>query len=88
MEAQELQERLKKILEQNAHPDTCMGTMPEDLQEAFNRFVKAYSCSEALRAMLAMLEVKSIEPVLSGTLAQGFWLGHDYALEHGQLRGN
>lgn len=87
MEGKVLQERLGKLFDRN-EPSNTMETMPKDLEEAFNVFVEGYSKSEAFRAMGAVIECHSIEPVLSGTFAQGFWLGHDYALEHGQLRGD
>lgn len=87
MEAQELKERLTKILDQN-EPKNCMDTMPEGLEEAFNSFIEDFGRKHASGAMVTVLAVKSIEPILSGTLCQGFWLGHDYALEHGQLRGD
>lgn len=87
MEAQELQDRLAKLYAQN-EPDSTMNTMPEDLKEAFDQFIRTFAKTNALSAMMVLAAIKSIEPILSGTFCQGFWLGHDYALEHGQLRGD
>ena len=87
MDAQELHERLTKVLD-SLNPGNCMGTMPEDLTEAFDAFVMNYSKEEAPMVMATMLVIQSIEPILSAAFVHGFWLGHDYALEYGQLRGN
>jgi len=84
MEPEVLQERLSKILERNG-PENCHGTMPDDLREAFSGFIT--SCGIGF-ASDDITEEVPLPVVIAATLTQGFWLGHDYALEHGQLRGN
>lgn len=84
MEPEELQERLGKILERNG-PENCHGTMPDDLKEAFSDFIT--SCGIEFASADSSSKVP-LPVVIAATLTQGFWLGHDYALEYGQLRGN
>ena len=79
MEAQGLYTRLTEILQQNK-PQNSSDTMPEELKEAFTCFVKSHS--------KASIPFPPLEPFISAAFEQGFWLGHDYALEYGQLRGD
>ena len=82
MKPQELADRLTKIMDQNG-PENCSYTMPKDLKEAFDIFIISCGTEFASKNKGVLLKV-----AISASLAQGFWLGHDYALEHGQLRGN
>ena len=82
MEAQELIDRLTKILVQN-DPNNTVLDMQEDLREAFSAFMESYSriIAEDKRESIA-------ECRISAVFCQAFWVGHDYALDHGQLRGD
>lgn len=87
MDDKELANRLVEV-HNGVHPDTCSGTMPKDLREAFRAFMEVYAEKSVTQAMEAVLAAGSIEPVLAGTYANGFWAGHDYFMKYGQLRGD
>jgi len=82
MEPEELQERLTKLLDQNS-PENCMLTMPENLREAFDKFIVGYG-----KAKAPLADHCSVVAIMGGSFAEGFWLGLDYALEYGELRGD